>query len=156
MDELPKHPLHAPVFPGTATAGVISANRFEAVVDCDFGMSKRQVFQLADFDTRALPHEAHNAAKHCLIVLLGGRDRLVLRPDPFSRREWHAQPVIRARVYLPLRAPVAPPPVGYVESMPEVKGGPFLEVSAYMHWLSERGFDVALVRSMLNGRDTSG
>jgi hypothetical protein len=149
MDEPAKHPLHSPVFPGK-TVGVLSANRIDAIVDCDFGLSARRVFQLAEFDSRALGPEAHHSAKHCLIVLVGGRDRLVIRPDPFTRREWYAQAVIRARVYLPVAA-MADQPVGYVESMPEAKG-PFLEVSAHMRWLQDRAFDVQLVRDMLKRR----
>lgn len=147
--EAPRHPLHPPVFQGS-TVAVVSPNRVTIEVDCDFGLTARRVFQLADFDPRPYGPELHHAAKHCLIVLVGGRKRLVVRPDPHTRSEWFAQSVIRARVYLPVLRDIGTP-VGYVATLPEASG-PFLEISAYMRSLADRRFDVQAVRDMLNGR----
>lgn len=130
------------------TARVPSVYRVEAFVDLDFGVQLRQTFALdaLDFPIKLEP-ELFERAKHCLVVLIGGK-RLIVRPDPGMREEWRLLAEIPARVYLCEK--VYGKPIGYIEHMPEI-GIPVLELSPFLSWLWTERFDVDLVREVMNG-----
>lgn len=129
------------------TVCVQSANRIETELDLDFGIRLRRTFLLDGFEVHAAVGEARNRAKHCLVVLAGGRS-LVVRPDPRLRDRWHGGVDLRARVFLCER--VFGRPVGYMQSVTEAQG-PALELGPYMSWLASTDFDVEVVKDLLNG-----
>jgi hypothetical protein len=124
---------------------VLSANRLDVMLDLDFGFTLRRVFRLKGFDSHGLGREAYDAAKHCLITLAGSK-KLIVRPEPSTRRDWHTMTVIPANVYLPVRLDTKP--IGFVEDMPDAHGAA-LDLGTHMKWLGTRGFEVQLVRDML-------
>jgi len=130
------------------TVRVQTANRVEVDLDLDFGLRLKRTFLLEDFSLQDVPEEKRSDAKHCLVILVGGKN-LVVRPDPRTRDKWHSLADLRARVYL--RERVFGNPVGFVEQGVSEAGGPVLEISPYMLWLAERGFDVEDVKATMNG-----
>lgn len=130
------------------TQRVQSVRRIEALVDLDFAVQIRRTFLLDALQLPPLDEAMIARAKHCLVVLIGGK-QLLVRPDPNTRWNWHLMPEILARVFLNER--VFGRPVGYIELMPEAQG-PVLEVAPYMNWLASQRFDVDLVRETLNWR----
>lgn len=128
-------------------ARIRSLNRIDAALDLDFGISIERTFVIEDLPVEGMSEELALRAKHCLIVLAGGK-RLIVRPDPRLRDRWEFLRSIPARVYLLER--VAGRPVGYVETLTEASG-PALELAPYLTWLSLQDFDVDLVKETLNG-----
>jgi len=131
------------------TVRVQTANRIEVNLDLDFGLRLTKTFLLEGFSLQDVPEEKRSDAKHCLVILVGGKN-LGVRPDPSAREKWHSLADLRARVYL--RERVFESPVGFVESGVEEANGPVLEISPYMRWLAERGFDIEDVKTTMNGK----
>lgn len=131
------------------TLRVIPVRKVEALVDLDFGVQVQKTFIIDGLDDNlgVDGEQAWSAARHCMIVLLGGK-KLVVRPDPEVRHAWHRLDAIKANVYV--LGTFDDHPVGYVERLPEANG-PALEVGPFITWLSSQNFDVARVKEALNG-----
>lgn len=131
------------------TVRVVSLRKIEALVDLDFGVQVQKTFVIDGLreDLGVETEQSFSAAKHCMIVLLGGR-KLVIRPDPEARSAWHKLDAIRASVYVV--GSFDDHPVGYVERLSEADG-PALEVGPFVTWLSSQNFDIERVKEALNG-----
>lgn len=127
---------------------VSNTYRVEAMVDLDFGVQVRRTFVFDDSTQwDGFGDEDRDRARHCAIVLMGGK-KLIVQPDPRVRDRWHSMSHIPARVYLADR--VYGRPIGFVEVLPEM-GGPVLEVAPYLAWLSGQKFSVDLVLETVRG-----
>lgn len=130
------------------TVRVQTATRLEVELDLDFGVTLNRAFLLDGFSMKDALEDERARAKHCLVILVGGK-HLIIRPDPRCRPRWGRAGDLRACVYL--RERVHGDPVGFIERGVEEAQGPVLEVSPYMRWLAERGFDVEDVKATMNG-----
>lgn len=130
------------------TLRVQSVARIEATIDLDFGVMIRRTIVLDGLTLpRDMPDDLRQRAKHCLVVLIGGK-RLVIRPDARSRDRWNSMPEIPSRVYLAER--VCGKPIGFIETLPDANGS-VLELAPYLTWLATQHFDVDLVKETMNG-----
>lgn len=130
------------------TVRVHSPSRIEAQVSLKFGVSVARLFEVESplMGDVAVDEEVFDRAMHCLVVLIGGK-RLLIQPaaDP---DHWAHTPVIRSRIYL--AESTHGRLVGHTRGLPGYET-PLLELSPFMGWLEGRGFNVADVRSALNG-----
>lgn len=115
--------------------------RIEVDVDLGFGVHVNRTFALDGFDARSIPRDRASSAVHALVVLIGGK-RVFVCPESTKTDAKVAS------IYL--RDPVRGTPVGYVSDAPGV-GGPILDVSMFMNWLAEQGFNVDRVRGVVHG-----
>lgn len=126
---------------------VRSWRRLEVVFDLDFGVSVAKTLILAGLEDLDLDEAVRARARHCLVILCGGK-RVLVRPDPRTRTRWGELQEIPVRVYL--LDPVRGRPVGYIEALPDAEGVPALEIGPYMRGLVPCGFDNTLVISLLS------
>lgn len=131
------------------TVRVHSPNRIEVDLDLDFGSRLKRTFLIEGLVLNDVPEALRQDAKHCLVVLVGGKN-LVVRPNPRERDRWHRISDLHARVYL-RDVDVHGEPVGYVPGGVPESSGPVLEVGPYMSWLQSQGFDVERVKETMNG-----
>jgi len=80
-------------------------------------------------------------AKHCLVVLLGGK-KVTLEMDYACQKEpWLSFVYLRGEIH------------GVADCNIQIGDEPHIHVCNYMNWLqANNGFDVNVVRSQLNGR----
>ena len=124
---------------------VRSLNCLEVDLDLGFGISVMKRIVLEGVDYRGIPKALRSDAKHCLVVLLGGK-RVVVHTDQSKQDGF-----ILGRVYLDERVYGKPEgltvPFGLTE--------PMLEVGAFYTWLAGKEFDVHLVKVAINGTGRS-
>lgn len=125
------------------TVCVHAPNLIEATLDLGFGVSLTRIFRLDTVSTDGLDEEAYSRAKHCLVVLLGGK-RLLVQPQD----ERTFKNPIEARIYLDEKTHGKL--VGQTCGM-STSVDPVLEVGPYVNWLRARGFDLDDVKFALNG-----
>lgn len=121
--------------------------------DLPFGINVTRVVSLEGVPN-AHSYNAHedsaqllDRARHCLIVLLGGKNVAVV-PAPGELDRWRERTNVRAQVYLNER--IFGEPVGFTPAFPGF-ARPLLEVSTFYLWLKERGFTVSDVTKVMNG-----
>lgn len=130
------------------TLQVVSVQRIEAMLDLDFGVHIQRTFEIDGIgELNVKSQDEWAAARHCMIVLLGGK-QLVVHPDASTREVWYRTSPIRARVYLLGR--IRGNPIGYVADLPGV-GGPALDVGPYIARLAQDGFEIDFVKETING-----
>lgn len=133
---------------------ILSPNRIDVSLNLEFDLTLRHAFVLEDLSLQGMSDEERNAAKHCLILLLGGK-KVCVRPDPRLRDRWGSIPDLRARVFRLDSASVFSSCVGYVDVLSEV-GSPALDVSAYMLSLATKGYEPQEVLSLTRKRANEG
>lgn len=125
------------------TVRVHAPNVLEATLDLGFGVSITRLLRLDNVSMEGLDDEARARATHCLVVLAGGK-RLIVQTDDV---ETYRNP-IDARIYLEERT--FGKLVGQTFDMsPAIN--PVLELSPFVNWLGERGFEIDDVKRALNG-----
>jgi hypothetical protein len=119
----------------------MSLNVLEVELQLGFGVSIRKAVRLEGIEERDIPRRNASDAKHCLVVLLGGK-RLLVHTD--AHREGRT---LVGRVYLDER--VYGEPVGM--TIPFGLDESRLDVSTFYDWLRAHGYDINVVKSILNG-----
>ena len=135
--ELPPRSHHA------RTIRVHSFNCIEVDLELDYGVYIRKRIVLEGVQQSNVPKHLRIAAKHALIVLVGGK-KLVIHVDSSKMSDGF----IPGRVYLAER--VYGEPEGMV--IPHGLETELLEVSLFYMWLVERDFNMNHVKAILNGR----
>lgn len=123
------------------TIRVASLNSIEVELQLGFGVSIRKAVRLEGIDESSVPQHCASEAKHCLVVLLGGKHLLV-------HTDAHRQArTLVGRVYLDER--VYGDPVGMETpfGMDEFR----LDVSVFYDWLRSQAYDIRMVKAVLNG-----
>lgn len=126
------------------TRHVHCAGIIDAVIDLGFKISVERTLKLSGVDFPFLVDRSQDSkesqnAKHCLIVLLGGKSILLEIDDEDSKR-------LTCKIYLPVpNIPEGP----HVSKLTE---GPHLYVNTYMTDLATRQFPVEEVKNLLNRR----
>lgn len=120
---------------------VMSLNSVEVDLQLGFGVSIRRGIRLEGIDVSAVPKHLLDAAKHCLVVLLGGK-RVLVHTDPHRRGRF-----LMGRVYLDER--VYGEPIGM--ETPFGLDVSRLDASAFYAWLGAHEYDIRIVKSVLNG-----
>lgn len=121
---------------------VHGVNRVELDIDLGFGVRVVRTFTIEGINHDTVPRELLKFAVHALVVLIGGK-KVMVQPEselPDARL---------ASVYLCER--LHGHPVGYVADIPGLPQ-PILDVAMFFGWLSERSFEIRLVREVVNGR----
>jgi hypothetical protein len=120
---------------------VRSVNCVEVDIDLGFGISVKKTVVLEGIDRADIPKTLVSKAKHCLVVLLGGKNILIHIDD--EQKDGH----LYGRVFLDQK--VFGDPEGLIK--PFGLDEPRLEVSTFYAWLKDQGFDIVLVKNILNG-----
>ena len=123
-----------------------SVNCIEVDLDLGFGVSLRKPIVLEGVERGDVPSYFVRRAKHCLIVLLGGK-RVYVYLDS-DHNEGHAF----GRVFLD--QPVHGDPVGLMK--PDGLDRPLLEISTFYTWLRSTDYDIEAVKEVLNGKKNGG
>lgn len=135
----------SPDFPPRYVSGYVQRVNADGtlctMLDLGFGVHYSARLTVEGLTLRGLAKAPHDAAMHCLLVLIGGKDFYALVPYTDS-----SSPL--ARVFLATR--VRDPGVPGLTSVPGV-AHPVLEVAGFMAHLATHNFDVALVKRALNG-----
>lgn len=122
---------------------VNSDGTITGMLDLGFNVHTSVRMAVEGLTLRGLSRAAHDAAMHCMLVLLGGKDFVALVP-------YREAGTVLARVFLAERVKDTTAP-GYTC----FEGGrAVLEIGAFMTYLAEHNYDVALVKRALNGRPT--
>lgn len=121
---------------------VQTVNCVEVSLHLPFGISVVKSVLLEDVELKDVPPKLRQAAHHCLIVLLGGKDVVVHTSDENKRDGF-----VLGRVYLNERVYGAPAGM----AVPFGLDAPMLEVSAFYRWLSGVNYDITAVKAVLNG-----
>lgn len=135
--ELPPRLHHA------RTIRVHSFNCIEVDLELDYGVSIRKKIVLEGIQQTDVPRHLREAARHALIVLVGGK-RLIIHVDSGKMSDGF----IPGRVYLAEK----------VYDVPDGMATPYgledelLEVSLFYRWLVSRDFNMDYVKAVLNGR----
>ena len=123
------------------TVRVMSPNLVEVELQLGFGVSIRKAVRLEGIDESSIPRHCARDAKHCLVVLLGGKHLLV-------HTDVHRQGrILVGRVYLDARVYGAPIGMEVPFGMDESR----LDVSVFYDWLRGCRYDVGMVKAVLNG-----
>lgn len=111
------------------------------MVEVGFNVHVAVRLQIEGLSFRGLGKVAYDAAMHCMLVLVGGKDFVALLP-------YQDNTSALARLYLAARVrdPAAPGLV-QIEGCPS----PVLDVAAFMVYIASNNYDVALVKRALNG-----
>jgi len=112
-----------------------------AMLGLGFGVHYSSRLTVEGLTLRGLARGPHDAAMHCLLVLIGGKDFYALVPHGDI-----AAPL--ARVFLEAR--IRDSGVPGLTHIPGVQN-PVLEVAGFMAHLATHDFDVTLVKRALNG-----
>ena len=131
----------ARLFPAK-TARIHTPDCIEAKIDLGFGITVDRRILVDGIYGKGSKLLGYDEAKHCMIVLIGGKKLLIETLDP---------PVhgpVRARVFLDEQ--INERAVGM--SKPHGLDSPRLELSAFWAWLASRDFSVDDVRAVLNGK----
>ena len=123
------------------TIRVHSLNCVEIDLQLGFGVSVRKSILLEGVQPKTIPRRLASGAKHCLVVLLGGK-RVIVHVDDHRKDGF-----LVGRVYLDEK--VYGDPVGMLEPFGLAKT--LLEVSTFYAWLADREYDIAQVKAVLNG-----
>ena len=123
------------------TVRVMSLNSIEVELQLGFGVSIRKAVRLEGIDESSVPRHHASDAKHCLVVLLGGK-RLLIHTDVHRKGR-----TLVGRVYLDERVYGEPVGMGIPFGMDELR----LDVSVFYEWLRANGYNVQAVKVMLNG-----
>lgn len=136
IKQLPTQVFHA-------EAGLIRhINDFEAILRIAFGIAIRKTVNIEGVNRHIVAPKLHSAAKHAMIILLGGKP-LLIHCDPTV-----TDGIIRGRVFLNRRVYDAPDGTMFA---PYGLDTPLLEVGSFFQWLHHRDFDVAAIKQVLNG-----
>ncbi len=137
-------PLSTRLYNGR-TFRVRSINCIEVELDLGFGITVKKSVLLEGIERGDIPKRLVSRAKHCLVVLLGGKPVLVHTDD--KRKDGH----LYGRIFLDQKVFGEPEgmvkPFGLDEEM--------LEVSTFYAWLKSKDFDIKLVKGILNGNGHS-
>jgi len=136
------------LFSGTVRR-IAGINRIEATIDLPFDIAITRPIVLEDVRVKDFPSDdlLRDRAQHCLIVLLGGKN-IVVVPSSYEVDRWRSKPTTLARVYLNER--IFGEPVGFTPKMPGYDK-PLLEVSSFYTWLRAQDFRVSEVKNVING-----
>lgn len=124
------------------TIRVCSTDCIEADIDLGFGSHVHRRVLIEGLDRKAVQERMRSKAKHCLVVLLGGK-RLVLQTA-----EPKVEGMTLCRVFLDEQV------YGEPEGMciPFGMRSEMLEVGTFMSWVGHCGFDIDDVKNVLNGK----
>lgn len=133
--------LPSRVYPAK-TRTVKTLDCVEVDIDLGFQTSVRRRVAIEGVDRMSIPAAIADAAFHCMIILLGGRD-LYVQTDDFSA----INQAVRARVFVddpdvPAATPGMLKPMGFP--------APLLEVGTFWRHLSENDFRVGVVHDAFN------
>jgi len=113
-------------------------------LDLGFDISFRADLRIEGVDMSKVPHVWSEQAKHCMVILLGGKRVYAFLSETDQPK---GRPAL-ARVYLADRA-IEPPPE--ILSTPPGFGSPMVEAGLFSDWIADKGCDPQDVRDMLNG-----
>ena len=119
----------------------MSLNSIEVELQLGFGVSIRKAVRLEGIDESGIPRRNASDAKHCLVVLLGGK-HLLVHTDAYRKGS-----MLVGRVYLDERVYGEPVGMTVPFGMDEFR----LDVSVFYDWLRTHGYDISVVKSVLNG-----
>lgn len=123
------------------TVRVKSLDSIEVELQLGFGVSIRKAVRLEGIEAADIPGRLASDAKHCLVVLLGGK-KVLVHTDEHRRGRF-----LVGRVYLDERT--YGDPVGM--ATPFGLDVTRLDVSTFYDWLRKRSYDIKLVKAVLNG-----
>ena len=119
-------------------------NCVDVGLDLDFGVQIRKRIIIEGIQPRDVPKKFHSAARHCMIVLLGGK-RLIIRVDPGADRR---DGILLGRVYLAEETYGDPPGM----RVPHGLDKKLLEVGEFFQYLLTKKFEDEYVKRALNKR----
>lgn len=119
------------------TAYIASPSVIDITVRLGFGVVTTRRFSISGLIP--IPPESEAEAKHCLVVLCGGKD-LLIETDT----ELYGD-----RLYATILAPAVDPPKQFTHV---VDGNVFVDVGPYMSSLADVNFPIDMVRTHLNGK----
>jgi hypothetical protein len=136
-DELPARVMRAKMI------RVHSHDVVEVDLDLGYGTHVHRRLIIEGIDRHSIPKEQRDAAFHSMLVLLGGRTKLLVQTDDFRE-----DGPFRARVFLDQKVELPPPgtmhaPYGMREQR--------LEVGQFFSWLAKQGYSKDAVVRTLSG-----
>jgi hypothetical protein len=120
---------------------------FQCMLHLGFGVHFEKRVHVEALTLRNLSKEQHDAAHHCLLVLMGGKDIYALTQYA-DGVEQAAPSHVMARVYLAVRVKDLQAPG--LSTVPGVSH-PVLAISDFMSYLATKRYDVEVVKHVLNG-----
>ena len=130
------------------THRVVSPDRIEAQIELPFGVILNKLVQIHGFGFQPgqFSDTEFDRARHCLVVLVGGR-RLIVSPcDPVG--DWFRRSPLVARVFLDQK--VKNQPIGYTSNL-AFSTESVVEAGPYMEWLRTKQFPIDHVNRTLYG-----
>jgi hypothetical protein len=123
------------------TVRVERLNCVDVNLDLDFGVQVKKRITLEGVMPKTVDTHKRDAAMHCMVVLLGGKNLLVHVPDGVDKRDGY----IMGRVYLCDKVYGNPPglrcPFGLDTEL--------LEVGEFFQYLNENGFNEEVLKRVL-------
>lgn len=124
---------------------VHSPQRVEVALRLGFGVFANKSLLLEGVNRRDYTQTQWSDLQHVLIVLLGGK-HLLVHADNNDSLDGH----VPARVYLDEAVAVAEDYMTVPYTMVE----PRLDVTKFVRWLKTKGFDMAVLKNVLNQRSS--
>jgi hypothetical protein len=122
---------------------VHSPQRVEVALRLGFGVTANKSILLEGVNRKDYTQAQWGELQHVLIVLLGGK-HLLVHTDNTDSLDGH----VPARVYLDEMVSIDQAYMGVPFTLTE----PRLEVTKLVHWLKGKGFDMGILKAVLNNR----
>ncbi|KKL74226.1 hypothetical protein LCGC14_2067010 [marine sediment metagenome] len=123
------------------TVRVHSLNCVEVELQLGFGVSIKKLVLLEGIEQKDIPRSSRSEAKHCLVVLVGGK-KVLVQADAQRKDNY-----VVGRVFLDEK--VYGDPEGMMT--PHGMDKALLEISTFYAWLATQKYDIQEVKAVLNG-----